>query len=162
MTRTLILIRHAKSARPEDVPDQERPLAGRGRRDAPAVGRWLAKHGLTPQLVVVSSARRAVETAELIAAELAPAPKLVRSDAAYNASAAELLDLVHELPDDVDNTMVVGHNPGIEDLARELAGDDADLGEMPTSAVAVFQVDGKWGSAGPGTARLTASAAPRG
>ncbi|MBD0292618.1 MAG: histidine phosphatase family protein [Jiangellaceae bacterium] len=162
VTRTLILVRHAKSARPDDVPDHDRPLAGRGRRDAPALGRWLAEHRLIPQLVLVSSARRAVETAELIAAELVRAPTQVRSDGAYNASAAELLDLVHELPDDVDSAMVVGHNPSIEELARQLAGDGADLGEMPTCAVVVFQVDGDWGSAGPGIARLTASAAPRG
>ena len=75
VSKTLVLLRQAKSAWPDGVADHERPLAKRGRRDAPAVGRWLRDHELTPQVALVSSARRTVETFVLLAAELPVAPQ---------------------------------------------------------------------------------------
>jgi phosphohistidine phosphatase len=160
--KTLVLVRHAKSAWPDDVADVERPLAKRGRRDAPAVGRWVAENGVTPQVVVVSSALRAVQTAELITAELEPAPRRVVTDQAYNARPAELLELVRTLPAEPDVAMVVGHNPGIEALATQLAASDSGLGEFPTSAVCVLEFDGDWASIEPGAGQLIAFAIPRG
>jgi phosphohistidine phosphatase len=162
VAKTLMLLRHAKSAQRDDVPDRERPLAGRGRRDAPAAGRWLRENDLDPQLALVSSARRAVETFELLAAELATRPRdLVTSDA-YAAGAGELLELVRGLPQGVDSALVVGHNPAIETLAALLDQQDRPSRDFPTSAIAVFELATAWADVEPGTARLTAFAVPRG
>ncbi|HJU98672.1 MAG TPA: histidine phosphatase family protein [Jiangellaceae bacterium] len=162
MPRTLVLLRHAKSAWPDDVPDSERPLAKRGRRDAPAAGRWLQDRELVPEVALVSSARRAVETFELVAAELSARPRGTVTAAAYGASAGDLLDLVHGLADDVGSVLLVGHNPGIGRLASVLDEAGQPVREFPTSALAVFDVDGDWSAVDPGTARLVAFAVPRG
>ena len=137
-------------------------MAKRGRRDAPAVGRWVVENGVTPRVMLVSSALRAVETADLIIAELEQAPRRVVTDQAYNAPADGLLELVRGLPDGADTAMLVGHNPGIETLATQLADSDSGLGEFPTSAVCVLEFDAGWDSVEPGTGRLIAFAVPRG
>jgi phosphohistidine phosphatase len=162
VSKTLVLVRHAKSAWPDDVADHDRPLAKRGRRDAPAVGRWLQEHAVLSQVALVSSARRAVETADLISAELEPAPRQIVADEAYGASSAELLELVRTLPAEPDVALLVGHNPGIESLAALLAESASGLGEFRTSAVAVLEFDDDWDSVEPGTGRLMAFAVPRG
>ncbi len=162
MPKTLVLVRHAKSAWPDGVPDHERPLAKRGRRDAPAVGRWLTDSAVIPQVAVVSSARRAVETAELISGELSGELRQLVADEAYGASPAELLELVHTLPAEADVAMLVGHNPSIEALARLLVESASELGEFPTSALAVLEFDAEWDLVGTGTGRLIGFAVPRG
>src|SRR5438067_13086796 len=100
--RTLVVFRHAKSAWPEDIPDAQRPLAERGRRDAPAAGRWLRKHVGQIDLVVCSPAVRARQTWELAVDKLkAEPPPAVREDErVYAASAVTLLEVSRELPDD--------------------------------------------------------------
>jgi phosphohistidine phosphatase len=162
MPRTLVVVRHAKSAWPDGVADNERPLAKRGRRDAPAAGHWLRESGVLPQVALVSSARRAVETAELIGAEFEAAPRRIVTAEAYNANSAQLLELVRTLPADADVAMVVGHNPGIEMLASLLAESGSGLGEFPTSALAVLEFDGDWDSVEAGSGRLVAFTIPRG
>jgi len=160
--KTLVLLRHAKSAWPDDVADSQRPLAKRGRRDAPAAGRWLRERDLAPEIALVSSARRAVETFELVAAELPVRPRETVTDAAYGASVGDLLDLVRGLADDVVSALVVGHNPGIGRLTNVLDEAERSTHEFPTSALAVFHVDGQWSAVDPATARLVAFAVPRG
>ena len=118
--RRLILLRHAKSDWP-DVPDQERPLAKRGRRDAPVVGRWLRGHGYLPDTVICSVARRTRQTWELVAPELGGSPSVTFEPRAYAASALTLLYLVRELPGTCRAALLIGHNPGIEELAAHLA-----------------------------------------
>ena len=119
--RQLIVLRHAKSAWPDGVPDHDRPLAGRGRRDAPAAGRWLAESGHVPDRVLCSTAQRARETWKLAEAELGTHPKTVYEDRVYGASAAELLDLAHEMPESVQTLMLVGHDPAMRELTLDLA-----------------------------------------
>jgi phosphohistidine phosphatase len=160
--KTLVLVRHAKSAWPDGVPDHDRPLAKRGRRDAPAVGRWLADNAVIPEVALVSSARRAVETAKLISAELSARPRQLVAEEAYGANPAELLDLVHALPAEADVAMLVGHNPGIESLGRLLGQSASGLGEFLTSALAVLEFADDWDLVEPGTGRLIAFAVPRG
>jgi phosphohistidine phosphatase len=160
--KTLVLVRHAKSAWPDDVADHDRPLAKRGRRDAPVVGRWLQNQDVVPQVALVSSARRAVETADLIDAELEPSPRRIVTDEAYGASPTELLELVRTLPDDCVVAMLVGHNPGIESVATLLAESSSGLGEFKTSALAVLEFDDGWEAVGRGTGRVVAFAVPRG
>jgi phosphohistidine phosphatase len=156
--RTLVLLRHAKSDWSTEQPDAQRPLAERGRRDAPAAGRWLTSNVERIDLVVCSPAIRARQTWDLAGAELHGPP--VRFDErVYAASAPDLLALVRALPDDVGTVVLVGHNPGMEDLASALAGQNVP---MKTSSVAVLSWPGTWTDAGSDGGRLTAHATPRG
>jgi phosphohistidine phosphatase len=160
-TRQLILLRHAKSDWP-DVPDRERPLAKRGRRDAPRIGRWLHEHGYQPDVVVVSAARRTRQTWDLVAPELGGSPAVRFEPRAYAASALTLLYLAQELPSRYRTALFIAHNPGLSDLASNLAAPaiTTDNGprpqvSLPTAAVAVLEFSGDWPSLTPGQARLT-------
>lgn len=167
-SRRLVLLRHAKASSDDPrLADAERPLTERGRRDAAAVGRWLAEQDLHPDLVLCSTSLRTRQTwAAALAAEpdlLADVP--VRLEAGvYQAWPDTLLDLVQALPDDVGTAVLVGHSPGVPDLAERLnrASGAGPVGDFPTSAVAVLDVAGAWGDLGPGTASLAAYAVPRG
>ena len=130
--RRLILLRHAKSDWP-DVPDQERPLAKRGRRDAPVVGRWLRRHGYQPDTVICSIARRTQQTWELVAPELGGSPSVTFEPRAYAASAQTLLYLVRELPGTSRAALLIGHNPAIEELATHLAEAPGAPGRAPVA-----------------------------
>ncbi|MEI2776089.1 MAG: histidine phosphatase family protein [Tetrasphaera sp.] len=157
MAHTLIVIRHAKSDWDVPVSDHQRPLAKRGRRQAPPVGRWLAEHDLIPDVALVSSAQRARETWEMVAAEIgASAPQPQIAEAAYTFSGALLLDLVNTLPDASAIAAVVGHNPAVEELVRTLTGQAASL---PTAAIAVVDVP-SWPAARRGSGRLVTSGRP--
>lgn len=164
--RRLILLRHAKSDWP-DVPDQERPLAKRGRRDAPVVGRWLRRHGYRPDTVICSVARRTRQTWDRVAPELGGSPSVTFEPRAYEASALTLLYLVQELPGTCRAALLIGHNPAIEELAAHLAEAPDAVGaprspgpRFPTAAVAVLEFDGDWPDLAPGHARLLAFATP--
>lgn len=169
MPKTLILLRHAKSARPGDGPDSQRPLAKRGRRDAVAAGRWLGERELVPQLALVSSALRTQETYRHIADELPDAPPADLRDDLYGASPGDLLDAVRSVAEDVTAVLVVAHNPTVAMVANLLddgSGDVDDRARMrigyPTSAAAAFEVGGAWADLNPGGGRLIAFAVPRG
>jgi len=155
-SRRLILLRHAKSDWP-DVPDRDRPLAKRGRRDAPKIGRWLRDHAYVPEVVICSDARRARQTWDRVARELGGSPSVTFEPRAYAASGMTLLYLITELPADCRTALLVGHNPGVADLATSLAlppdGDDAPI-SFPTAAVAVLDVPGPWADLAPGRAHL--------
>ena len=173
-----MLLRHAKSAWP-DLPDHERPLAGRGRRDAPVMGRWLRTAGHVPDQVLCSTARRTRETWQLAQPGLGAAPPVSFDDRVYEASAAQLLDLARYAPPAATTLLIVGHAPGIPELALMLARAatpaDGDAGssavpqaaldrmraKFPTAAVAVLELTGPWARLGPGTARLTGFVTPR-
>jgi phosphohistidine phosphatase len=152
---TLVLVRHAKSDWTTGQPDIDRPLAKRGRRQAPEAGDWLAAR-LVLDLAVVSPAARARVTWDLLAAQLDSVPEVRLDERVYGANAAELLDVVRQLPEDATTVAVVGHNPGLEDLIYELTD---SWTTMPTSAVAVIDLEGPWSSAGAG-ARLRTSGRP--
>jgi phosphohistidine phosphatase len=158
-SRRLVVVRHAKSAWPDDVPDAQRPLNKRGRRDAPAAGRWLRDLVGQVDAVVCSPATRTRQTWELIAAELDGAPAPAFDERVYAASAETLLAVVRGISDDVGSALLVGHNPGVADLVAMLA--DEEL-EMKTSAIAVLGLTGPWDGARPGGATLIAHATPRG
>lgn len=170
--RQLIVLRHAKSDWPVGIADKERPLAKRGRRDAPAAGRWLAEHVGTVDLVVHSDARRTTETwagvADGLRAGGGVAGKVRPSGRVYEASAATLLEVLHAVPDDVRVVLLLGHNPGVQDLVVDLAGRGSGpaaalaAAKFPTSAVAVLTVTGPWSGLKAGRARLEEFAVPRG
>jgi len=154
---TLILFRHAKSDQSSAEADIDRPLNPRGLRQAPEAGRWLAENVDGIDLAVVSPAHRAQTTWDLASAELAQPPETRIDDRVYNASISDLLDVVHDVPDDVRTVVLVGHNPGIEDLASLLTNDSV---EMPTSALAVLESDAAWSSAGESWASLRVIGSP--
>jgi phosphohistidine phosphatase len=141
----LILLRHAKSDWSGDEGDHDRPLAKRGLRQAPEAGRWLAAHVDSIDLAVVSTAKRARTTWDLVSTELGEPPKTRLDDGAYAASAGELLDIVRSLDEELGTVVLVGHNPGIEDLTETLTGDRVS---MPTSALAVIELNSTWVGAG--------------
>lgn len=142
--RRLLLLRHSKTERPEPGErDRDRKLMPRGRADAPVIGAYMARHRLIPDLVLVSPAQRAVETWALVAAAFSKAPQVVKDDRIYNASTETLADLIRET-DDATALLVVGHNPGLHDLATELIGSgDVETREslnekLPTSGLVVI------------------------
>jgi phosphohistidine phosphatase len=159
LTRTLILLRHAKSAWPADTPDRQRPLAARGLRDAPAVGRWLLAHIPAIDQVVYSPAARAVQTWDLAVDQLATAPPASSDERVYGASAACLLAVTQEFAPEVSTAVLVGHNPGLEDFLTLLTGATEPL---KTSSLAVITLPGSWADAAPGAGRLENLATPRG
>jgi len=155
--RTLILLRHAKSDWSGGEADLARPLAKRGRHQAPDAGRWLAENVDGIDLAVVSPARRARSTWDLVAAEFDVTPEARIDDRVYTASGDDLLTVVRELSDDLGTVVLVGHNPAIEDLALLLTG---AWTPMPTSALAVISVPGPWSAAARHPAVLRASGRP--
>ncbi|MFI9273069.1 SixA phosphatase family protein [Kitasatospora sp. NPDC052896] len=162
--RRLVVLRHAKSAWP-DVPDEERPLADRGLRDAPAAGRWLREAGIRPDAVVCSPTLRTRQTWELVSGELgAPPERLVFDERVYGAGGARLLEVVRQLPDEWRCVLLVGHQPGVQELVLALAGDVGGkvARKFPTAGIAVLALDGPWARAVEGAARLSAFVAPRG
>jgi phosphohistidine phosphatase len=178
MTRRLVVMRHAKSAYPAGVGDHDRPLAPRGVADARAAGHWLRANVGIPDHVVVSSARRARGTWTLVAAELgyigaagyevdADGPLTV-DPRVYDATTDALLGVLRELPGRAQTAVIVGHNPGVEDLVSILTRDAAKdaaraiATKYPTSGIAVLEVEGDWAGLAPRSAYLRTFAVPRG
>lgn len=167
--RHVVLVRHAKSAWPHGVPDHERPLAGKGRRNAQATGAWFATEGPRPQLVLCSDATRARHTWEIIAASIkgdAPKVRLVRG--LYGADPEDVLDLLHQVPDNVSVVVVVGHQPTLGGTALLLAGAGSDRGGLerlrlkyPTNGVAVLRFRSRWEDLRPRGAVLETFTVPR-
>jgi len=140
--KTLLLLRHAKSSWDEPaLRDFDRPLAGRGKRDAPRIGKALAERGPLPELVVCSTAARTRATIKAVAKAARIEAEVQFEDVVYGASSAELVKLIRRLPGEKNCVMVVGHNPGLEDLVERLTGSSR---RMPTAALACieFQVGG--------------------
>ncbi|MER7952742.1 histidine phosphatase family protein [Streptomyces sp. NPDC096079] len=158
--RRIVLLRHAK-ADWNDESDHERPLADRGRTDAPVAGRKLADSGIAFDLALCSTAARTRETWKLAVHELPHRPKTVYEERLYEASLGELIAVVNETPDTVNDLLLIGHNPGMHALADALAGEsEGDLlprmnrSGFPTSAFAVIAFDGSWKSVEHGVGRL--------
>jgi phosphohistidine phosphatase len=144
--RRLMLLRHAKTERPEPGQrDRDRKLTKRGRADAPAIGAYMAHHGLAPDVALVSPAKRAQETWELLAEAFAKPPRLVNEDRIYNASAETLIAVVSEMRG-AHSLLVVGHNPSLHDVATQLivsgnaAARDRLIEKLPTSGLVVIDL----------------------
>jgi len=132
--RTLLLLRHAKSSWDDaGLPDAQRALAARGRRAAPKMGRRLARHGLHPDVIITSPARRAVQTVRLLAKPLAYRRARIRVDRRlYEAGPAQLARVVRALAARHEQVLLCGHNPGLLQFARRFA---PQLQRLPTCAV---------------------------
>jgi len=162
-TRRLIVLRHAKSDWSDDLPDHERPLAPRGIRDAPKLGRWLGEHGYVPDHVVCSTARRTRETWERISDALPSKPSVEYDEDLYGAGPEEFLNAVRRVPGDVGTLALVGHEPGVSELTLHLAGDGEDTrlvqAKFPTGAAVVLVTGDTWADLA--AARLEAFFRPR-
>ncbi|MFN2167340.1 MAG: SixA phosphatase family protein [Anaerolineae bacterium] len=144
--RLLTLLRHGKSDwNAAFDSDYDRPLAERGRRDSPFVGEYFADLELVPDLIVSSPAERARQTAQLFAEGAGYGRAIRWEDRMYAASSGELMSVLRTFPDDAEHVLMIGHNPGFEDLAARLIGADAygmALGvRLPTAAAAHIQLD---------------------
>ena len=165
--RRLVLIRHAK-AETLASSDSARTLAARGRRDAAAVGKWLAGYGVQPDLVVISPAQRTRQTWELAQHSLTGSPPVLIEPRIYENTIDDVLDVIREAAPEVSTLVIVGHNPSMEGTAALLddGSGSAPRQELqngfPTSGVAVFSVAGDWENVGPATATLESFAVPRG
>jgi phosphohistidine phosphatase len=159
--RRLLLLRHAKAAPLTLEDDFERPLTESGRADALGVGQWLAGHGLIPDRCLYSGAARTRETYEIVARALPRAIEAVEQNALYEATRFLILGLLRELPTSAHAHLVVGHNPGMGDIANLLTGEGAATerlrlaSKFPTAALAVIAFDRPdWSDLGPRTGRL--------
>jgi phosphohistidine phosphatase len=152
---TLVLVRHAKSSWDHPgLADFDRPLNARGERNAPEMAARLAQRLPRPDLILTSPARRALETARIVAHALGPqAPPLREEPRIYEASTQALLDLLSRLDPGLSSVVLVGHNPGLTDLCNTLG--DADIGNIPTAGVADLDLElGDWSEIHPGCGTL--------
>jgi phosphohistidine phosphatase len=165
----LMLLRHAKSdwTKPGQR-DRDRVLAPRGRSAAPQIGTYMARHKLLPERVICSTAVRTRQTWELVAAALPKAPAATFEDALYDADPDDIIDVIQATPGDVRSLLVLGHNPGLHEVANLLvATGDLDarerLGEkLPTAGLAVIDFAfGSWEKIHPDSGRLDRFVVPR-
>ena len=136
--RSLFILRHAKSSWDNArLADHDRPLNERGRRDAPYMGQLLRREGLLPDLIITSTAERALRTAEMVALACGYDHELQVTRHFYLAGTESYLSALRHLPDNIQSVMVVGHNPGMEELLERLTGRSE---AMPTAALAHLEL----------------------
>jgi phosphohistidine phosphatase len=161
----LLLLRHAKSSWDDpSLADHERPLARRGHRAAESMAEHLRSSVPHPDLVLCSSALRTRETLDRMSKAFGDAEVMVDDDL-YGATEELLLERLRGVADRFETVAIIGHNPGVHDLAIALAGSGADLDRMrakfPTGALAALAFDGPWRELAPGDARLEAFVTPK-
>lgn len=165
----LLLLRHAKSSWDDpSLDDFRRPLAPRGEKAAPLIGREMARRGWLPEFALVSPATRTRWTWELVAGQLPAACPARFSEAIYEAAPRDILAEIRKIPDKVSSLLVVGHNPGLELLAKTLAEPGSGPSALnrlnakfPTAAIARFEVESDWAMLAAASARLTDFITPR-
>ena len=132
--RTLLLLRHAKSSwKDVTLSDHDRPLNGRGKRDAPKMGRLLRTEQLVPDLVICSTAKRARATTKLVVETSGYGEEVIFTPDLYHAASFTYLEVLRQVPDQYRRVLVVGHNPNLEYLLEELTG---DWEHLPTATLA--------------------------
>lgn len=164
--KRLFLLRHAKSSWDDPgLDDHDRPLAPRGRRASKAMAEYLRRQGIAPQLVLCSSSTRTCETLERVFPQLGDEVAVSVEPGLYMASEGRLLDRLHDVPDQIETAMLIGHNPATQQLALSLAGDSPELERVrrkfPTAALATLEFEDNWRDLAPGAARLVAFVKPK-
>ncbi|MDO5498808.1 MAG: histidine phosphatase family protein [Propionibacteriaceae bacterium] len=167
--RILVVMRHAKSSWSTGLPDHQRPLSGRGRRDGVAAGEWLAHRGQVPELTLVSTSERTRQTLARAQRGGAEFGRVEFAAALYAGDEHDLLELIRATGRSVRRLLLIGHNPALESLiyllARRVGNPDwwaaMDV-KFPTSAIAEIGFDGDWSDVEPGVGALMAYAVPRG
>jgi len=167
MARTLLILRHAKSSWDSDAAtDFDRPLAKRGEKDAPRMGAWMKQEGLRPDHVVSSPAQRAKQTVLAATKKLGIEPDAIHWEPeVYGASLRTLLQVLAACPSKAKTVLLVGHNPGLEELVEHLGGTGitlpADGKLLPTAALARIELPRDWESLGSGSGRLLSITRPK-
>lgn len=175
MSRRLVLIRHAKTARSHPQGDHERELVEQGERDAAALAEWLDEEGLAPDLVLVSTAVRARQTLSALLGEGAEQMETWPTRRIYDGGVDGLLEAISEADDTAETVWLVGHEPTISTAAWELIDKDSPdsarnpgdvAGQLahgiPTSTAIVLELDDPWSEVAPGTASFRAAHIGRG
>jgi phosphohistidine phosphatase len=155
MPRRVTLLRHAKSSWGDpSLTDSDRPLNNRGERDAPMMGHRLLDQGVRPSLILTSSARRARQTARLVAREMNYPIEFIQGEPdLYLASPETMLEVIGRLEDSFNEILICAHNPGITELANQLCGIAID--NVPTCGIVVFEADvAKWNELGDADCKL--------
>ena len=160
MTKTLLLLRHAKSSwKDHSLRDHDRPLNKRGERDAPRMGRLVRENGLVPSIIVSSTATRARSTAHAAAEASGFDGLVIETEALYHALAEDIAEVVRDVPEPHAVAMIVSHNPGLEDAIAYFAG---AYEIMPTGALAHIELDVEtWAEVDRSTGRLNTIWRPR-
>jgi phosphohistidine phosphatase len=166
MSRTLILLRHGKSDWSTDDDDFDRPLKKRGKNASAAAGQWLSHHKLSPDYVISSPANRALQTAEIACKAMGINQKSIfRQRHIYLATAEELLHVLADCPQQAQRVMLVGHNPGMEDLLYSLVKGNLTIPDdgkiMPTATLAVLEMPDDWAKLDIGAVKLEFLIRPR-
>ncbi len=167
MKHQLIIVRHAKSAWDDaSLDDYDRPLSPRGLNDIPPMARWLATHKLEIDLILSSSAKRTRQTAQLLCEHTGLNPKKIKwQDALYLADTTTLLETIGQTPAKTKQLMLIGHNPGLEELLTHLCGDELPLtssGKLLTTAtIAIVAVPDGWQTIKPHSCHLVKLMRPK-
>jgi phosphohistidine phosphatase len=160
--KTLVILRHAKAQPDAPAGDWARELTARGLRDAAAMGTHVQGLVGTPDAIVTSDARRAQQTAELAAEATGFTPPLTLEPRIYGADLATLLRLVRRLPEEAEHVLLVGHNPGFEELAAALANAGTAVDRLPTAGLAHLEFAAtRWDEVRPGSGHLRELATPK-
>lgn len=166
--KTLYLLRHADAAPDSALPDHDRPLTDEGRRTAGRLADLMSQKGLTPDVVLCSTARRTAETWERLAPRVGEDATVIYEEQLYGASVRRLLEVVGRVADSAGRLLVVGHNPGLEELAEHLTdsdgkGGDSSLGSgLPAGALAVLEAQvSQWKDLEEGRCALVSFTEPR-
>jgi phosphohistidine phosphatase len=160
--KTLLVMRHAKTQPDAPAGDHARELTERGHRDAAAMGAYIHNRTGIPDAIITSDATRARQTAEIVATAVGFSAPLTVEPHIYAADPDTLLAVVRRIPDEVNSAIIVGHNPGFEELAEALAGNHDPGVRLPTSGLTLFEFDvERWAAVREGTGRLREVATPR-
>ena len=165
--KRLLLLRHARAAPGGGQDDFDRALTSSGGADAGRMGDYLVSQGLTPDIVVFSGARRTRETAEIVIGRLGRAVEAQEENAVYEATRHLILALLRQIPDNVSSVLLVGHNPGMSEVANLLVGKGDKQARQrlsakyPTCGLAVIEFDGSsWTNLAAHAARLETFVTP--
>jgi phosphohistidine phosphatase len=160
--KILLILRHAKTQSDAPAGDHARELTERGHRNAAAMGSYIHNLIATPDAIITSDATRARQTAEIVAPAVDFAAPLTVEPRIYAADLETLLSVVRRIPDEVQTAIIVGHNPGFEELAAALASKPDQGVRLPTAGLALLELDvERWDSVRAGTGRLREVATPR-
>ena len=159
MVRELLLLRHGKSDWNTGKNDFDRPLQDRGKRGAQRIGVWLATNDLIPDYVISSPAERALVTAEKCCKAMGQGSgNIVQQQKIYVADVDDLLEVLRQIPTEASRVLLVGHNPGLEDLLLSLTGGEVEPAEdgklLPTATLAILEIDENWSDLKQSSARL--------
>lgn len=151
--KTIYLARHAKSYwKDQSIPDFDRPLNSRGKRDAPFMGKILKEKMIKPDLIISSPAKRTKKTAIAIAEKIGyPEKDIIYNEELYEANSNTILKLIKKIDENFESVMIFGHNPGLTMLNNQIS--DFYIDNIPTCGIVVLNIEDKWNSIGKNTCK---------